>query len=81
MALKQTLRGVDFFAEQPKECDPQIEAVFQRLQAHSKELARGKTRSEAKNAPNSNLRERSLNECGVDVMRVDGSDETTALRA
>lgn len=69
----------DFFAEQLQECDQQIEAVMQQLQAHTRELAKGKKRSKSQNAPKFNLRERLLKMCGVDVTRIDGIDETTAL--
>ncbi len=79
LALKQAMARYDFFAEQLQECDQQIEAVMQQLQAHTKELAKGKKRSKAKNAPKFNLRERLLKMCGVDVTRIDGIDETTAL--
>lgn len=79
LALKQAMGRYDFFAEQLQECDQQIEAVMQQLQAHTKELAKGKKRSRAKNAPKFNLRERLLKMCGVDVTRIDGIDETTAL--
>ena len=79
LALKQAMGRYDFFAEQLQECDQQIEAVMQQLQAHTKELAKGKKRSKAKNAPKFNLRERLLKMCGVDVTRIDGIDETTAL--
>jgi transposase len=79
LALKQALARYDFFAEQLQECDQHIEAVMQQLQAHTKELAKGKKRSKAKNAPKFNLRERLLKMCGVDVTRIDGIDETTAL--
>lgn len=79
LALKQAMGRYDFFAEQLQECDQQIEAVMQQLQAHTKELAKGKKRSKAKNAPKFNLRGRLLKMCGVDVTRIDGIDETTAL--
>jgi transposase len=79
LALKQALGRYDFFAEQLQECDQQIEAVMQQLQAYTKELSKGKKRSKAKNAPKFNLRERLLKMCGVDVTRIDGIDETTAL--
>jgi transposase len=79
LALKQALGRYDFFAEQLAECDQQIERVMGQLQAHTKELGKGKKRSKAKNAPKFNLRERLLKMCGVDVTRIDGIDETTAL--
>jgi len=79
LALKQALGRYDFFAEQLQECDQQIEAVMQQLQAHTKELSKGKKRSKAKNAPKFNLRDRLLKMCGVDITRIDGIDETTAL--
>jgi transposase len=79
LALKQALGRYDFFAEQLQECDQQIERVMEQLQAHTKELGKGKKRSKAKNAPKFNLRERLLKMCGVDVTRIDGIDETTAL--
>lgn len=79
LALKQALGRYDFFGEQLQECERQIEAVMQQLQAHTKELVKGKKRGKAKNAPKFNLRERLLKMCGVDVTRIDGIDETTAL--
>lgn len=79
LALKQALGRYDFFAEQLQECEQQIEGVMQQLQAHTKELGKAKKRSKAKNAPKFNLRERLLKMCGVDVTRIDGIDETTAL--
>jgi transposase len=79
LALKQALGRYDFFAEQLAECEEQVERVMGQLQAHTKELSKGKKRSKAKNAPKFNLRERLLKMCGVDVTRIDGIDETTAL--
>jgi transposase len=79
LALKQALGRYDFYGEQLAECEQQIEQVMVELQAYSKELSKGKKRSKAKNAPKFNLRERLLKMCGVDVTRIDGIDETTAL--
>lgn len=69
----------DCFAEQSRGCDQKIEAVMPQLQAHRKALGKGKKRSESKNAPKYSLQERLLKTCGVDVTRIDGVDETTAL--
>ena len=79
LALKQALGRYDFFGQQLAECEAQIERVMGQLQAHTKELGKGKKRSKAKNAPKFNLRDRLLKMCGVDVTRIDGIDETTAL--
>ena len=43
------------------------------------EPARGKKRSKARNAPKFDLRTRLFQVCGVDLMRIDGIDVTTAL--
>lgn len=79
MPLKQATGRNDFFAEQLQECDQRIEAVMQQLQAYTKALGKGKKRSKSRNAPKFNLCERLLKMCGVDVTRIDGIDETTAL--
>lgn len=79
LALKQALGRFDFFAGQLGECEREIEQVMVQLQAHSKELSKGKKRGKAKNAPKFNVREQLLKMCGVDVTRIDGIDESTAL--
>jgi transposase len=78
-ALKQALDAFDFCGRQLAECDGQIEAQLQRLQAHEGEPAKGKKRSKARNAPKFDLRARLFQMCGVDLTRIDGIDVTTAL--
>ena len=79
LALKQALGRFDFYAQQLQECETEIQRVMAKLEVHTKELGKGKKRSKAKNAPKFNVRERLLKMCGVDVTKVDGIDETTAL--
>ena len=61
------------------ECDQQIEAQLQSLQAYEGEPAKGKKRSRPRNAPKFDLRTQMLKMCGVDLTRIDGIDVTTAL--
>ena len=49
-ALKQALALFDFIGTQLAECDREIEAQLQSLQAHDGEPAKGKKRSKARNA-------------------------------
>jgi transposase len=79
LALKQALGRFDFYAQQLQECETEVQRVMAKLEVHSKELSKGKKRSKAKNAPKFNVRERLLKMCGVDVTKMDGIDETTAL--
>ncbi len=78
-ALKQALDAFDFCGRQLAECDGEIEAQLQRLQAHEGEPVKGKKRSKARNAPKFDLRARLFQMCGVDLTRIDGIDVTTAL--
>lgn len=78
-ALKQALDAFDFTGTQLAECDRQIEAQLQRLQAHDGEPAKGKRRGRARNAPKFDLRAHLFKMCGVDLTRIDGIDVTTAL--
>lgn len=78
-ALKQALATFDFCAAQLAECECEIEQVMLRLHAHAGQLAKGKKRSKAKNAPKFDVREHLFRMCGVDVTRVDGIDVSTAL--
>jgi len=77
--LKQALDAFDFCGTQLAQCDAEIEAQLQRLQAHEGEPAKGKKRSRARNAPKFDLRQRLFRMCGVDLTRIDGIDVTTAL--
>ena len=63
-ALKQALDAFDFFGTQLAECDAEIEAQLQRLQAHDGEPAKGKKRGRARNAPKFDLR-RSSSGCAA----------------
>jgi len=78
-ALKQALAAFDFCGTQLADCDAEIEAQLQQLQAHTGEPAKGKKRSKARNAPKFDLRARLFKMCGVDLTRIDGIDVTTAL--
>ena len=78
-ALKQALDAFDFVGTQLAECDQQIEAQLQKLQAHEGEPAKGKKRGRARNAPKFDLRAQLFKMCGVDLTRIDGIDVTTAL--
>jgi transposase len=78
-ALKQALDAFDFTGTQLAECDREIEAQLQRLQAHDGEPAKGKRRGRARNAPRFDLRTQLFKMCGVDLTRIDGIDVTTAL--
>jgi transposase len=78
-ALKQALALFDFYGTQLMQCDTELEAQLQHLQAHDGEPAKGKKRGRARNAPNFNLRTLLFQMCGVDLTRIDGIDVTTAL--
>jgi transposase len=78
-ALKQALDAFDFIGTQLAECDQEIEAQLQCLQAHDGEPAKGKKRGRARNAPKFDLRTQLFKMCGVDLTRIDGIDVTTAL--
>ena len=78
-ALKQALALFDFIGTQLAECDGEIEAQLQRLQAHDGSPEKARRRSRARNAPKFNLRELMFKMCGVDLTRIDGIDITTAL--
>ncbi len=79
-ALKQALGAFDFVGTQLAECDREIEQQLQSLQAHEGEPAKGKRRGgRARNAPKFDLRTQLFKMCGVDLMRIDGIDVTTAL--
>lgn len=78
-ALEQALDAFDFCGRQLAECDIEIEARLQGLQAHEGEPAKGKKRSKARNAPRFDLHTRLFQKCGVDLTRIDGIDVTTAL--
>ena len=78
-ALKQALGAFDFVGTQLAECDQEIEAQLQRLQVHDGELAKGKKRGRARNAPKFDLRTQLFKMCGVDLTRIDGIDVSTAL--
>lgn len=78
-ALKQALAMFDFIGLQLVECDREIEAQLQSLQVHDGEPAKGKKRSRPRNAPKFDLRTQLYRMCGVDLMRIDGIDATTAL--
>ena len=78
-ALKQALDAFDFVGTQLAECDREIEAQLQSLQAHEGEPAKGKKRGRARNAPKFDLRAQLFKMCGVDLTRIDGIDVTTAL--
>jgi transposase len=78
-ALKQALDMFDFIGTQLTECDREIEAQLQTLQAHDGEPAKGKKRGRTRNAPKFDLRTQLFRMCGVDLTRIDGIDVTTAL--
>ena len=78
-ALKQALDMFDFIGAQLAECDREIEAQLQGLQAYEGEPAKGKKRGRARNAPKFDLRAQLFRMCGVDLTRIDGIDVTTAL--
>lgn len=78
-SLKQALDAFDFCGAQLAECDREIEAQLQALQACEAEPAKGKKRGRSRNAPRFDLRTRLYQMCGVDLTRIDGIDVTTAL--
>ncbi len=71
-ALKQALALFDFIGTQLAECNLEIKAQLHSLQAHDGEPAKGKKRSNARNAPKFDLRTEVFRVCGV-------SGETKAL--
>ncbi|MDP1690667.1 MAG: IS110 family transposase [Burkholderiaceae bacterium] len=77
-ALKQALNAFDFCGQQLAECDGEVEAQLQLLQAVEAEPAKGKKRGCSRNAPRFDLRTRLFQMCGVDLTRIDGIDVTTA---
>ncbi len=78
-ALKQALASFDFCVTQLAECDSEIEAQLQRLQTRDGEPSKGKKKCRPRNAPKIDLRTRLFQMCGVDLMRIDGINITTAL--
>jgi transposase len=62
------------YAQKLQECETEIQRVMAKLKVHTKELGKGKKRSNAKNAPKFNVRERLLKVCGVDTTKIDGID-------
>ena len=70
-ALKQALAAFDFCGTQLAECDAEIEAQLQALQATEAEPAKGKKRGRARNAPKFDLRTQLFRMCGVDLTRID----------
>ena len=78
-ALKQAVQAFDFIGAQLTDCDEQIQAQLQSLQAHEGAPAKGKKRSRSRNAPKFDLRGQLFRMCGVDLTRIDGIDVTTAL--
>jgi len=78
-ALKQALAAFDFVGTQLAECDREIEAQLQILQAHDGVPAQGKKRSRARKAPQFDLRTQLFQMCGEGLTRIDGIDVTTAL--
>ena len=78
-ALKQALALFDFYGTQLTECDREIEQQLQRLHVTTLQLAKGKKRGRARNAPKFDLRAHLFKMCGVDLTRIDGIDVTTAL--
>ena len=78
-ALKHALDAFDFVGTQLAECDHKIELQLQILMLHDANLAKGKKRGRARNAPKFDLRTQLFQMCGVDLTRIDGIDVTTAL--
>ena len=78
-ALKQALDAFDFIGNQVTECDAQVELQLQALQAFEGEPAKGRKRGRARNAPRFDRHTQLFRMCGVDLTRIDGIDETTAL--
>lgn len=78
-ALKQALDAFDFCGRQLAECDAQIEAQLERLRKTEADPAKGKRRGTARNAPNSDLRGRLFQMCGVDLTPINGVDLATPL--
>jgi hypothetical protein len=73
------LAAFKFVGTQLAECDREVEAQLQALQAHDGEPAKGKKRSRARNAPKFDLCTRLFQMCGVDLTCIDDIDVTTAL--
>jgi len=64
-ALKQALALFDFIGTQLAECNREIKAQLHSLQAHDGVPAKGKKRSNARNAPKFDLRTEPFRVCGV----------------
>jgi transposase len=83
-ALKQAVALYDAYTEQLLECDREIECKFAALKPiHSDELPpldrSDKSNTHSKNAPSYDVRSQLYQLLGVDLVAVDGLNETTAL--
>lgn len=81
-ALKQAFELYEFYREKIVECDREIEKTLSSLNAavdiEKKPLA-GERKRAGKNQPNFNIRSMLYEKSGVDLTRVDGINESTAL--
>jgi transposase len=81
-ALQQAVAFYDFFNQQIKLCDAQIEAQFDQLPTHmelSAPKAKCRRRSKRKNDPEFNLQQYLHQWAGVDLTTVDGLDALSIL--
>ncbi len=79
-ALKQAVASYDFYQEQLRECDAQLEAMLKQMQVQVGEPGPSIRNKHPKNAPKFDLRTYLFNLCGVDLTRINGIDTTTALK-
>lgn len=78
-ALKQALEMFDFIGLRIADCDLEIEAALNRLQAHDGEPELSGKLKRTRNAPKRDLRGHLYRMCGVDLTRINGISVTTAL--
>lgn len=79
-ALKQALDAFDFYGNQLVECDVQIQEQLESLHVRQDSPpTHSKKRGRPRNAPKFDLRTQLFQVCGVDLTRINGIDESTAL--
>lgn len=82
-ALKQALALYDFYSEQIKDCDLEIERQFSNLKPQNEDLpplpASEKNDSHSKNGPGYDARSQLYRITGVDLVAISGLNESTVL--
>lgn len=82
-ALKQALALYDFYTEQIRDCDVEIERQFSNLKPQSEDLPplppSDKSDSHSKNGPSYDARSHLYRVAGVDLVAISGLNESTVL--